>query len=1027
MARARTARTARCRFRRTALRRGLGLAALCVAGRAGAAEPAALLQAIHHPALAREAGVALHAREIALGPATLVVQDGALFAAEPVDGRTLELVFVGQGRFVLTPPDEVEAGQLELFTGKRTIDAPLEGAVLALADERRVAELFGQPGAGAARSEWRARAASLLARWRGSTERRSAGVEIALFKSLVGDAAHEGYFTLWVPGFAAGDFLFQHDPDEREPIRLASFRRLEMTNWERLRALHELKLTQRRGRLLDVRVEDLGSWDLWLSTTWPHATPGGSRDFEAEHYVLDAALARRTLALDARARIELRAQAGGRRVVHLALTPDLVVSRVRDGAGRDLFFFRSGGEVAVLLPEPPASGARLALEVNYAGRALDWVARKTWSLYDTSLWYPHCGRIDRATYDVTLRWPDSLQVVAGGRLLARGDERGVRWERRTIDRPALAFSFAVGDFVVDRASAGEVEITLALGRGSEVRITPELRAQTMQTVRESLDFFARTFGDYPLDHLTVATVPGSVSQSYLGFVTLSEELVRFPEPFSGPTSWTRDMTIAHEVAHQWWGNAVGWAGYRDQWLSESMANYAAVLWDGRTRGGADRLSAMAAGWRDSLGQTTADGRPLESLGPLVLGGRLNSSRAHDAYRAIVYRKGAVVLSMLARTVGEERFLEILRDIAADTPPPLLTTEAFFASLERGSGRELDDFAARFVYGTGVPEVYYDYAAAPRAEGGWSLSGTARVLPSPHYRHVVVRAGTTWDVQRSLVTSIDAPSTLSVPYRVKLEPNASTEAGGPSGQLELEGREQRFRIDTESRPVELRLDPGGETLARFYSAGGNPKRFLQRDAEELAAAGQIEAAARRYREALAAPPDAAARDPRSTPPRPTDPATRAQDVQIRLALARLWLEQREPEAARAVLAEVERDVAAWDRAFCSMEREALRARADILRGHYQPAYHRLKKTLRRVEPAARPPTPREQLARRRLSAEGAAVSEAYALLAIAAHETGDLSTRDWALREAQARGVDASPLEDPSAAARAPSGGSIIAR
>ena len=216
----------------------------------------------------------------------------------------------------------------------------------------------------------------------------------------------------------------------------------------------------------------------------------------------------------------------------------------------------------------------------------------------------------------------------------------------------------------------------------------------MQTVARSLTFFEETYGPYPMNELTVVTLPRRYSQSYLGFVTLSDSFLR-GSAARRPVDLEllRDTTIAHEVAHQWWGNLVGWWSYRDQWLSEAMATYSSLLYYSHVLGeGKNTLPDMSAGWREQLNQTTYEGRTIESLGPIVLGGRLASSLSGSAYHAIVYRKGAVVLAMLARSFGEPKFLAMLRSLVEAASNRVLTTDSFLAAIERMSGDDLDGFA-----------------------------------------------------------------------------------------------------------------------------------------------------------------------------------------------------------------------------------------------------------------------------------------------------------------------------------------------
>jgi hypothetical protein len=997
---------------------------LIAAGPAAVAfEPAELLSQIRSAALAPDGAVSLRNVELDMGPAIFEVQRGIVFPGRPIAGRTVELVFIGQARFRLEAPDEIEAGQLELFTGERSLEAPVEEAVLVLANQDAVAELLKRPPPREIRTELLERAEAIHRRWLDRAERRGAGIESAIFKILVGDQAFQQYFAMWCHSFELGDFVYQLDPEEQEQVTLASFRPLELTPWERMRLRHELRVQQRKGRWLDIRVQDLGSWDVWLSMSWtPSLGPPlpGNVGFEPEHYEVDVTLERRSLELHGRARLSLVAETDGRRIVRLELIRDLAVSDVVDDRGRDLFFFRSGDEVAVLLPEPSTAGETLRLDVTYGGRALEWVRGKTHNLQDTSLWYPHSGTVDRATYDVTLRWPKKYDVVASGRLEASGRDGRYLWERRRLDVPGIAFSFAVGDYIVEHGRSGDTDITMAFGRETRARNAPELRAQMVETVANALEYYQGAFGDYPLGEITLVTVPRDFSQSYPGFITLADSMVKYPDPLGSSATWTRNTTIAHELAHQWWGNKVGWWSYRDQWLSEGMANYSALLYDSKMTGEDDRLAIMSAGWRNSLSKTTIEGRTIESLGPIVLGSRLNSTRARNGYRTIVYRKGAVVLAMLARAVGEDQFLQMLRSLADAAQRRVVTTEMFIKALERMSGRDLEGFSRQYIYGTGIPEVYYGYDLERKDGGGWAVQGEAHLLFTPHYRYDIVRAESGWDVlRRQWPQSETGRTTMMVPYQITLEgdPAQTSARQGrrparprQSGQVVLEGRQDGFRIETDRRPVDVRLDPRGELLAWFYSAHGHPKRFQHYEAEDLAAAGELAAAESRYLEALASPAEADTRDPLSSRPGENGIQGRVQDVKIRLALARVYLDQGRLEESEEALDGIDRELETWDRMMFRMQRDALRSRLEILNGDYEPAYKRLKKTLRLASPRrARVPW-RNLMLQLQLNTERAAVTEAYSLLAIAAHETGNRNVFLWALSEARARRVDVTALE-----------------
>src|SRR4029079_6836410 len=107
-----------------------------------------------------------------------------------------------------------------------------------------------------------------------------------------------------------------------------------------------------------------------------------------------------------------------------------------------------------------------------------------------------------------------------------------------------------------------------------------------------------------------------------------------------------------------------------------------------------------------------------------LGSRLDSSLSGSAYQAIVYDKGALVFSMLARTVGEKPFTEMLGTIAQKAAHRSIDTRTFLRAIEKMSGRDLRAFSDTFVWGTGLPERFYTSEIVSDG-GGWKVRGHVR--------------------------------------------------------------------------------------------------------------------------------------------------------------------------------------------------------------------------------------------------------------------------------------------------------------
>ena len=226
--------------------------------------------------------------------------------------------------------------------------------------------------------------------------------------------------------------------------------------------------------------------------------------------------------------------------------------------------------------------------------------------------------------------------------------------------------------------------------------------------------------------LVEAETPGGHSPGYFA-------LLNDPQPNPNVT-WRGDPAafdnfpdffIAHELAHQWWGQAVGWKNYHEQWLSEGFAQYFAALWAQQSRGDRVFLDMLRQFRRWSLSES--------DQGPVHLGYRLGHiKRDLRVYRALVYNKGALVLHMLRRLVGDETFFRGLSRFYDDRRFQKAGTDDFERVMEEVSGRSLDRFFERWIYGTAIPRVTYR-SSTGRQRGPAAIRATGRpgVRPARH--------------------------------------------------------------------------------------------------------------------------------------------------------------------------------------------------------------------------------------------------------------------------------------------------------
>ena len=98
----------------------------------------------------------------------------------------------------------------------------------------------------------------------------------------------------------------------------------------------------------------------------------------------------------------------------------------------------------------------------------------------------------------------------------------------------------------------------------------------------AVEFFARRFGPYPYGKLALTQMPGELSQGWPGLIFLSSFAFLTPEEkaqlhVSSLEGTRSNLVVAHETAHQWWGDLVVWKGYRDQWIVEALAEYSSLM------------------------------------------------------------------------------------------------------------------------------------------------------------------------------------------------------------------------------------------------------------------------------------------------------------------------------------------------------------------------------------------------------------------------------------------------------------------
>jgi aminopeptidase N len=410
--------------------------------------------------------------------------------------------------------------------------------------------------------------------------------------------------------------------------------------------------------------------------------------FDVLHYDvrLEPDLAGKTVRGEAVVRVSAR-HAG---LAEITLDGDGLVIDAATAGSTPLAVSQEARAVTLALPQPLRNGETLALHLRYHAAprfGLQFHPERTqlYTIFSTSQWLPSIDRPhERASLDLRVVVPPGLVAVGNGELVARttladGREEFHWRQRRPI--PGYVMGFAAGRFRTTTQRAGATTLRF-LGDGYDDGELQRVFGETAGMLR----YFARRAGvAYPDRTYTQALVAETIGQELAGFSLLSDAYAR--RVLADPSA---TGLIAHEAAHQWWGNSVTCADWTHFWLNEGLVTFMTATWQ-EQRYGADTYARLVDGWRRRHAELVAAGRDK----PLVFPD-WNAPSADD--RAVVYQKGALALHELRAELGEAAFW---RGIARYTKRHFgraVVTADFQAAMERASGRDLSAFFARWAYG-----------------------------------------------------------------------------------------------------------------------------------------------------------------------------------------------------------------------------------------------------------------------------------------------------------------------------------------
>lgn len=396
----------------------------------------------------------------------------------------------------------------------------------------------------------------------------------------------------------------------------------------------------------------------------------------------------------------------------------------REGAESPVPFERCGGRVRVALPRTLQPGEPLALRVSYGGRPRvaprpPWDGGFTWArtrsgapwiatsnqMIGADVWWPVKDHVsdkpDSMAIAVTV--PRDLVVASNGRLRGVDDVAGGRrrW-RWFVSTPISTYNVALNiapyrtmDTTITSVAGDSIPVVFYVLPGDYQRgvaLFPE--------ILEHLRWYERRLGPYPFraDKYGVAQTPhlGMEHQSIIAYGANFDN-----RSMTGGMDWGFDALHHHELAHEWWGNLVTNADWKDMWLHEGFGSYMQVLWLEDTQG-AERARAYLSGMRRGIGNR-APVAPRRTTSAVAI------YDGHD-----IYGKGAWVLHTLRGLIGDEAFFRALHRMAypdsalartADGRAVRFVSTADFHTIsEAVSGHDLDWFFDVYLHGASLPRL-----------------------------------------------------------------------------------------------------------------------------------------------------------------------------------------------------------------------------------------------------------------------------------------------------------------------------------
>jgi len=368
-------------------------------------------------------------------------------------------------------------------------------------------------------------------------------------------------------------------------------------------------------------------------------------------------------------------------------------------AGINIPYVIEGDVLKVTFQQALLADKRYVLTVEYRSipkRGMKFFDDHLFSVYHTKNWLvSHDVIADKASFELFLTHDKLLTSVGNGKLIAKkaqSNGKVISHWRQESDIPVYTFGFALGEFRHVTQTYKNSVVSYLFRQQVKSGLTSQKVDNIFKDVPDMIEFFERKSGfSLPNNSYRYVVVEGYMAQEAAGFSLVGEQYAH-----TVLDDKDENWFIAHELAHEWWGNSITCANFSHFWLNEGLVQFLVAAYKqqrfGETAYKKELKLAIAR-----VDRAVAKGK----IAPVAFRHQIEEKHIN---RTMAYSKGTLIFYMLRNKLGEKVFWRALKQYSINNRQRSVTTDDLRSAFEKASEEDLSTFFNRWVYGEEVPKL-----------------------------------------------------------------------------------------------------------------------------------------------------------------------------------------------------------------------------------------------------------------------------------------------------------------------------------